>query len=266
MVGALLVRGMLVGLVAGLLGFGFAKVVGEPQVDKAIAFESRMDHQREADHAHEHGAHAHEHGMDHAQGDTQAAESELVSRAVQSTIGLLTGVVVYGTAFGGLFALVFAYASGRVGRIGPRGLSALLALAGFIAIVLVPQLKYPANPPAVGDPDTIGYRTGLFFLMLALSIATMVLAVQAGRRLHAAHGLWTATLSACAVFIVIVAAMQLLLPDINEVPDEFPAVVLWRFRMAALGMQLVMWTSLGLLFGWLTERSLRSRTLNIGAA
>src|SRR5215472_14518922 len=111
MVGALLVRGMLVGLVAGLLAFGLAKIVGEPQVDKAIAFETQMDK---------------------AKGE--APEPELVSRAVQSTIGLLTGVVVYGTAFGGLFALVFAYASGRMGQLGPRELAALLALAGFIAI------------------------------------------------------------------------------------------------------------------------------------
>lgn len=242
MVGALLVRGMLVGLVAGLLAFGFAKIVGEPQVDKAIAFEAQMDQ-------------AH---MDQGKED-EAPEPELVSRAVQSSIGLLTGVVVYGTAIGGLFALVFAYASGRVGPIGPRGLAALLALAGFVAIVLVPQLKYPANPPAVGDPDTIRYRTGLFFLMLVLSIAAMIVAVNAGRRLLAAHGTWTAVLSGAAVFVVIVAAVQLVLPDINEVPAEFPAVVLWRFRMAALGMQLVMWTSLGLLFGWLTERSLHSQ-------
>lgn len=236
MVGALLVRGMVVGLVAGLLAFGFAKIVGEPQVDKAIAFETQMD-----------------------QAKGEAPEPELVSRAVQGTIGLLTGVVVYGTAMGGLFALVFAYAAGRAGRISPRELSALLALAGFVAIVLVPQLKYPANPPSVGDPETIRYRTGLFFLMLVLSITAMVAAVSVGRRLLTAHGIWTAALTAGAVFIVIIVAAQVLLPDISEVPHEFPAVVLWRFRVAALGMQLVMWTSLGLLFGWLTERGLRHR-------
>src|SRR5271154_6565699 len=119
MVRTLLIRGMVVGIVAGLLAFGFAKVFGEPQVDRAIAFETKMD-----------------------QAKGEAPEPELVSRHVQSTIGLLTGVLVYGTAIGGLFALVFAYASGRVGRIGPRGLAALLALAGFVAIILVPGLKY----------------------------------------------------------------------------------------------------------------------------
>jgi predicted cobalt transporter CbtA len=44
------------------------------------------------------------------------------------------------------------------------------------------------------------------------------------------------------------------LPEINEVPEHFSAVVLWRFRVAALGMQLVLWAVIGLLFGVLTER------------
>ena len=232
MVGSLILRGLFVGLAAGLLAFGFATFVGEPQVDRAIAFEAHM----------------------HAS-EGEASEPELVSREVQSSIGLLTGVLVYGTAVGGLFALVFAYASGRVGRIGPRGLAALLALAGFLAIVLVPGLKYPANPPSIGDPDTIGHRTALFFVMIAASIAAMVGAVNLGLGLKRRLGAWNATLAAAAAFIVVIAAIQLLLPDVDEVPDDFPPVVLWRFREASLGLQIVLWAGIGLGFGWLTERS-----------
>lgn len=50
MTGKLLVRGMLLGLVAGLLSFGFLKLAGEPSVDRAIAFESAME-QTKADDA-----------------------------------------------------------------------------------------------------------------------------------------------------------------------------------------------------------------------
>jgi predicted cobalt transporter CbtA len=232
MVGSLILRGLLVGLVAGLFAFGCAKLIGEPQVDRAIAFEAQMDA---------------------AKGE--APEPEIVSREVQSSVGLLTGVLVYGTAIGGLFALVFAFTSGRVGRIGPRGLAALLALAGFLAIVLVPQLKYPANPPSVGDPETIGHRTALFFIMIVASIATMVGTVNLGLRLKRDLGTWNATLAAAALFIVIIAGVQLLLPDVNEVPEDFPAVVLWRFREASLAIQVVLWSGIGLGFGWLTERS-----------
>lgn len=234
MVGKLLMRGMLAGIAAGLLTFGFAKIAGEPQVDQAISFEEKLDA---------------------AKGD--APEPELVSRHTQAGLGLLAGVVTYGAAFGGLFALVFAYAYGRGGRLPARPLAAWLALAAFVALVIVPNIKYPANPPSVGDPDTIGYRTGLFFLMIAISIATMVFSVSVRRHLLAKLGQWNASVVAGLVFIAIIAAVQLGLPSINEVPAAFPAAVLWKFRVAAIGMQVIMWTTIGLLFGAWVERSER---------
>jgi hypothetical protein len=177
--------------------------------------------------------------------------------------------VVYCTAFGGLFALVFAAANGRVGNCSPRAVAALLAGAGFVAVYLVPVLKYPANPPSVGQPDTIGHRTALYFAMMLVSVAAMVGAVMLRNALARRHGAWSAALTAGAGYLVVVFAAQLLLPAINEVPEVFPAVVLWNFRIASLGMQAVMWTTLGLLFGWLTERAAardHGRLRNMGFA
>jgi predicted cobalt transporter CbtA len=142
-----------------------------------------------------------------------------------------------------------------VGPLGPRATSALLATAGFVAIVLVPALKYPANPPAIGEPETIGYRTALFFAMLVISVATLSIAVVLGRRLVTSYGVWNAALMSAAAFFIIITFCQLVMPDINEVPENFSATVLSRFRMASLGTQIVMWTTIGLLFGALTERS-----------
>jgi len=238
MVGNLLLRGMLVGVVAGLLAFGFARVFGEPQVDRAIAFEELLSH---------------------AKGKTHEHEPELVSRGTQAGLGLFTGVVVYGAAIGGLFALVFAFVYGRVGRVGPRGTAALLALGGFVALVLVPGLKYPANPPSIGSPDTIGVRTELYFAMLVISVVTMVLAVTLARRLAAHFGAWNGALLAGAAFVAVVAFAYYALPEINEVPPQFSATLLWQFRVASLGIHVVLWTTLGLLFGALTERSLVER-------
>jgi predicted cobalt transporter CbtA len=47
------------------------------------------------------------------------------------------------------------------------------------------------------------------------------------------------------------------MPTVNETPVDFPAAVLWQFRLASLGTQAVLWATLGLLFGWLTDRSFR---------
>jgi predicted cobalt transporter CbtA len=258
MIRTFLVRGMLVGVVAGLLAFGFAKVFGEPQINLAIAFETQMEKAKAqgAEVAPTEIMNMPMVGM--TMSKAEAAEPELVSREVQASIGLFTGVVVYGAAIGGLFALVFAFAYGRVGRIGPRATAALLAGAGYLAVVLVPALKYPPNPPSIGEPGTIGSRTVLFFTMLVVSIAALSLAVTLGRRLVSIYGGWNAILISGAAFIVIVAVAQLLLPEINEVPDQFSAVVLWRFRLASLGTQAVMWGMIGLLFGGLTETSLVS--------
>jgi predicted cobalt transporter CbtA len=133
-------------------------------------------------------------------------------------------------------------------------LSAWLALGAFIALAVVPNLKYPANPPAVGDPETIGTRTGLFFLMIAISLAAMVFSLKVRRRVGAKLGAWNGSIVAGLVFVVIIAAVQLSMPTFNEVPEGFPAALLWKFRVAALGMQAIMWTTIGLLFGALVER------------
>jgi predicted cobalt transporter CbtA len=238
----LLIRGMLVGLLAGLLVFGFGKLFGGPQVDRAISFESAMDEAKAK--------------ADEAKGIHVQEEPELVSRRVQAGFGLFTGVVVYATAFGGLFALVFAVADRRVASLGPRAVSGLLAAAGFIAVYVVPNLKYPANPPSVGQPDTIGYRSALYFIMLALSVAAMVIGAILCRKLAARHGGRNAALISAAFYLAAVIAVAILLPSINEVPEEFPAVVLWQFRIASFGMQLIMWATFGLVFGVLAERAL----------
>ncbi|GBR10324.1 hypothetical protein AA21952_3041 [Acetobacter oeni LMG 21952] len=217
---------MIAGVLAACLAFLFARVFGEPQVNLSIAFESARDAMA--------GMHD---------------EPELVSRAVQASFGLFTAATLYGAAYGGIFAIAFAFAYGRMGRISPRALAMLLAGAGFLTFVLIPDLKYPPNPPAVGQPGTIGLRTATYFEMITLSLCVMAVSILVGRRLAQRFGAWNGALCGGGLFVVLVALVQSALPDINEVPANFPAVVLWRFREAAIGMQVVLWGGLGLIFG-----------------
>jgi predicted cobalt transporter CbtA len=246
MIRNLLIRGMIAGLVAGLLGFGFAKTFGEPSVDRAIAFESQQEQAHE--HAHENAeaasGHLHEHGDD----------VELVSRGTQAGLGLLTGVAVFGTALGGLFSLVFAISYARIGALRARGTSALLGLFGFVTVVVVPFLKYPPNPPSVGNPETIGARTALFFGMIAISLVVAVFAARLQRRMQRTHGNWNASLIAIAGYLVLMGVAYIALPPVDEVPAQFSATLLWDFRVAAIGIQAVIWTTLGVLFGVLAQR------------
>jgi predicted cobalt transporter CbtA len=235
MMRALLVRGMLSGLVAGLLAMVFAYIFGEPSIGSAIDFESAVQASRD-----------------------ESPEPELVSRTVQSTIGLAVAVELYAVAFGGLFALAFAIAYGRIGRMSAQVTAAVLAMVGYLVVYVVPFLKYPASPPSVGSAETISERTGTYFGMVLLSLALAAAATYLGHRLTSRLSTWNATLIASAAFIVAVASVQLLLPGINEVPETFPATVLWNFRIASLGTQLVMWATIGLLFGALVVRQLES--------
>ncbi|NED34560.1 CbtA family protein [Streptomyces sp. SID8499] len=228
----LLVRGMLAGLAAGVLALVVAYLLGEPNVDKAIGFEE---------------SHSHEHEM------------EVVSRSLQSTAGLATGVLVYGVAFGGIAALAYCFALGRVGRFSPRATALLLSGCALLAVYVVPFLKYPANPPSVGDPDTIGKRTTLYFLMMVLSVLLAIAATLLGKRLAPGLGTWWATVVAVAAFAVVIGLAYAFLPVVNEVPEHFPAALLWRFRLSALAIQAVLWGGFGLLFGELAERQLNPK-------
>ncbi|GAA3058176.1 CbtA family protein [Streptomyces glomeratus] len=225
-------RGMLAGLGAGVLALIAAYFLGEPSVDSAISFEE---------------AHSHEHEM------------EVVSRSLQSTAGLATGVLVYGVAFGGIAALAFCFALGRVGRFGPRATALLLSGCALLAVYVVPFLKYPANPPSVGDPDTIGKRTGLYFLMMVLSVLLAIAATILGKRLAPSLGTWYATVVAVAGFVLVIGLAYAFLPVVNEVPKHFPATLLWRFRLSALAIQTVLWGGFGLVFGELAERLLNPK-------
>jgi hypothetical protein len=222
---------MLVGVLAGVLAFAFAWLFGEPQVDLAIAFETHM------------------HQLAH-----DPPEAELVSRAVQSTLGLFTATLAYGVALGGIFAVAFAFAHGRMGKLSARATALILASAGLLVLIIGPQLKYPANPPAVGNPDTIGARTALYFEMIVLSVIAAIGGLFARHRLVHRLGVWNASLAGVAVYIGVMTAAMLGLPPVDEVPSSFAATTLWKFRLASLGINTVVWMTIGLAFGALTER------------
>jgi uncharacterized membrane protein len=240
MLRTLLICGLLAGLAAGLLATGFAIVAGEPAVNQAIAYE-------------EANAPAPEPGA--------PPEEELVSRDAQSTIGLLTAAGVYGLALGGLFALVFAWAYGRVARTSPARTAMWLAAIAFLVVFLVPFLKYPPNPPAVGDPETIGRRTLLYLSLVWISIFAAIAALRIRRAAAERRSGSTAMLVALASYGVVMVAAGLALPAVDEVPRTFPPETLFAFRQASVGMQLVMWTTIGLVFAGLAQRAMTGRSL-----
>lgn len=170
---------------------------------------------------------------------------------------LLTALALYGAAVGGIFSLVFAYGYGRMARIGPRSFALLLAGLAFLLVVVVPGIKYPQTPPAIGRFETVSTRTNAYFAMILLSLASAVIAGKLRIALARSMRAFDATLLAVGTYVVLVFLGQFLLPDVNEVPADFPASLLWKFRVASLGTQLILWATIGIAFGIAAEHLLR---------
>lgn len=232
-----LVRGLLAGLIAGLAAFGVAYAVGEPQVAAAVTLE-----EAHTDHSANHG---------HGAGDEPAVE---VSRANQSTWGLLTGTLAIGVALGGLTALAAAFALGRIGTLKPTQTTALVALIGFVAVGLVPFLKYPATPPAVGKAETIGDRTTLYFAFIGICVVAAIMeTVFAALLLRRGGTAFQATVFPALGFLSIAGIAAYMLPAVNEV-GGFPADTLWYFRRASILTTAALWATLGVVLTGLIGR------------
>jgi hypothetical protein len=132
-----------------------------------------------------------------------------------------------------------------------------VALVGFVAAVLVPFLKYPANPPGSNEAATIGFRSGLFVVMVAVSLLLALGAAVLAKRLSTTMGWWNAVLAAAGGYLVLIGIVGFLLPPVAETPTGFPATVLYDFRIASLGGHVVLWTALALVFAVLAERAAR---------
>lgn len=243
--GSLLLRGLVAGLVAGLLTGAVAFALGEPHVTAAIAIEAPAPvTDAAAPHAHEAGTATHSH------------DDALVSRDGQRA-GLFLATTVAGLALGAIFGVVAHYARRFTTLSGPL-LALGLAGAGWLAVEAVPFFKYPANPPAVGDPDTIDQRTWLWLAALALGLFAVSAAVYIAK-IFVSQKYWTVRIATSILtFLAVVTVGYLLLPSVNEVGEDFPATLLWEFRVSSLATQATLWLSLGLVFAFLTERSQRT--------
>jgi hypothetical protein len=259
---AFLIRGLIAGLGAGIATFFVAYSVGEPHVETAIALEESGTAAEEAptDASHDHGDEAaggHSHTHSHSHGDE--GEDTEVSRDSQRTWGLLTGSLAVGLALGGIVALVAAGTIGRMGRLQPGQSTALITLLGFVAFALVPFLKYPANPPAVGSGDTIGDRTALYFGFVVVSVLTAIAATYVALRLRNRLGTYGGVVAGAAGYLAVMVVAGQLFATVNEVGD-FPADTLWFFRRASLFTLATMWGVIGVVLTGLVGRLYAAQT------
>jgi hypothetical protein len=263
----IILRGLLAGAIGGVLAFIYARIFAEPVIQRAIDYESGRDDAMAE--------------LAKAAGLTPEGDGpDIFSRTIQANIGIGFGMLLFGLAMGGIFAVVYCVAVGRVGDIRPSTLALLVGGGLFLGFYLVPFVKYPPNPPSIGHPETIKDRSGLYLLMVVLSLLFLLGAIWLGKRLAARFGNWTATLLACAAFIVAIGIVMLLLPSLGQLASNvheygsyatetpqpltdksgaivypgFPADDLYLFRFHSLIAQLILWTTISVGFASVVDR------------
>lgn len=220
---------ILLGALAGILASVVSTVIAEPLIEKAILIEeSRAD-------------------------PSEPAEPPLVSRELQAGPGRFAAYALGGTAFGLLFGLTYVVLRRRH----PEPLRCAVLTGAILAgaITVSPWLKYPPNPPAVGDPATLAQRQQLYALLILATAVVLFGVVALAARLRAAQ--WAEHRRVAAVVIVgglAVAAVLALFPPAPD-PVSAPADLIWRFRLASLATNLVVWAGLALGFGVVAARS-----------
>jgi len=149
-------RGLAAGAIAGAAAALFLRFVTETQIGYALRFQDAT-------------------GIGLPPG-----EPAEFSRGTQHWGGM-AAAVIYGTLLGVVLSIVVASLHHRIPARNEFQRAWKVSAAAFVALVLIPGLKYPPNPPTVGNPDTIATRSTQFMLLMFASVLVV----------FAAWWLWT---------------------------------------------------------------------------
>ena len=175
--------------------------------------------------------------------------AELVHYRIWQKGGAIAAGAVYGISLGALFGIVFAY--GRKALPGKNNRQKALFLAGILWIVLylMVAIKYPANPPAVGDPETIYYRQSLYVAYLAISGFTALALAFAWNRVQLEYKKILFPLIYAAVMIVAYIGLP---PNPDKIGISMDLIHTFRIVTAlTIG---IFWAILAIVFGSLWDR------------
>ena len=214
---------VLAGLIAGAITSAFHFVLAEPVIERAI------EHEKQTKIAH--GANV---------------EAPIVSRTVQRR-GLVIGLLIYGAVWGALFGVAYLLLESRRQLWDPRVRSWLLVIVVGWAVAWFPFLKYPANPPGVGESATVVHRQLLYVGFIVLSAAGVAIACFVYAR-----GVPGGVRSLLILYAIYAVVLYLAMPA-NPDPVRMPAALVWTFRAISLAGLVVFWLTLGTSFQWLAR-------------
>jgi len=222
-----LFSGVIAGIVLGLIN----QAVVEPFIDRAISIETQQ----------------------------HIARGESIDTAQQSQYriwqkgGEVVAAAMYGISLSALFGIVFVYSRRSLPGFTNKKKALFLAAVMFFVIFLIPALKYPANPPAVGNPSTIYYREMLYVGFIAVSGFSALALAFSYRRLQIYFPEKPIWLIVPLIYTVIIISAYIVFPP-NPDKATIPTDLIISFRVASISTIGIFWGVLGIIVGVLWDK------------
>jgi predicted cobalt transporter CbtA len=228
---------LLAGAIAGTILGAINQVAVEPYIDHAVELEMQNTNQ-----------------------SSQIINpAEFTAYRLWQRGGEILAGTILGLSIGSLFGIVFAYTHSSVPGSNNKKKALIVAGIMWFVLFLMPALKYPANPPAVGDPETIYYRQSLYVAFLAIS-GFSALGLAFLYRKMGALNIKKAIIP--VAYAAIISGAYLAMPA-NPDPINAPMDLVMGFRITSAVTISMFWGLLGVIFGTFWDKLNPSKTARI---
>ena len=223
---------IIISLVSGILAGEILTVINlfvvEPTTDQAIGFETQKDIVK----------------------GEKADFGQLNSYRIWQKSGTFLAGALIGMSYGALLGVAFVFARKYLPTSDDRKKAILLAMLMYLAIYLVPFSKYPANPPSVGNPDTIALRQHLY---TTYQITSVVIAIAMGILFYKYRNVDKIKYIVPAVYILLITSIYFLWP-LNPDKIEIPMSIVNTFRAITGVTMTLFFAFIGIFLGLLWNR------------
>lgn len=230
---------LLSGVIAGLILAGVNYYVAEPFIDQAIGIE-----------------------VDNSIASGEVVDfDELSTYRVWQKEGTFAAGALLGLTYGAILGIVYVISRKYLPSSDDRKKALILAAIICLSLYVVPFIKYPANPPAVGDPETIGLRDSLY---TSYQLASGLIALGVTILMYKLRRISYIKYIIPVFYLGLVASIYTIFP---ANPDEItaPMDLVNAFRTVTFGTMVMFYLVLGSTFGIMWNKFKPHETARITA-
>jgi len=230
---------LLSGVIAGVILAGVNYFVAEPFIDQAIGIE-----------------------VDNSIASGEVVDfDELSSYRVWQKEGTFAAGAFLGLTYGAILGIVYVISRKYLPSSDDRKKALILAAIMCLSLYIVPFIKYPANPPAVGDPETIGLRDSLY---TSYQLASGLIALGVSILMYKLQRISYIKYVIPIIYLGLVAFIYAIFP---ANPDEItaPMDLVNAFRAVTFGTMVMFYLVLGTIFGIMWNKFKPHETARITA-